>query len=115
MVFVPHCLDEHSKVGQCMRCGEDEKIGTLERVGLHVEIVAHQVQPGAGEILVVPDLLRTAAVSKELRQGLMVPVILVLEDHRHSLEIAAARRGVELCMERDQCGSSLRHPYASGV
>jgi len=57
---------------------------------LRIERVAHQVQPRAADLCVVPDLLPAAAIGDCGIQRLDIPEIRRVEDHRHSLEVAAA-------------------------
>src|SRR5947207_5925350 len=62
--------------------------------------------------LVVPYLLRPAAIGEQHSKRLMIPIIFALEDHRHGFEIAASWRSIQLFVECLQCRRSLRHRSA---
>ncbi|KVL15634.1 hypothetical protein WL14_21350 [Burkholderia cepacia] len=98
-VFVPRGLVEQCEMRAAVRGRYDEEIRMAIRPDLRVQRIAHQVQPRAAELGVVPYLLRAAAVAGQFGERRMIPLVGTFEDHRHRLEVAPPRRGREAARE----------------
>jgi hypothetical protein len=66
-----------------------------ERKDLGVHRIAHQVQPWARNVGVVPHLLSCAAIGDELVERFIVPEVGMREDHRNGLEVAPTGRALQ--------------------
>ncbi len=73
-----------------MRNRNSEEIRMLERPDLRIQRVAHQVQPGTSDLGIVPDLAGGRPVGEHFRQCFVVPLLWIVQDHRHGLEVATA-------------------------
>ena len=78
------CVAEAARNSLCPK----EKICAFDRI-------AHQVEPRTRKIGIVPHLLTRAAIGDDLPECFVIPEIGMLKDHRHSLEVAAARRATQ--------------------
>jgi hypothetical protein len=61
----------------------------FERPDLCIERVAHQAQPGTSNFDAVPRLLGHRPVGEHFGQCFVIPLLRVVQDHRHGLEITA--------------------------
>jgi hypothetical protein len=82
-------------VSRAVRGGDGKKILVSEGEDLRIDRIAHQVEPGTREIGVVPHLLARALVGDGLLERFAIPEIRTLENHRHSFEVASARRATQ--------------------
>ena len=62
----------------------------LEPPDLGVHRVAHHIQPGTVKVGVVPALLRAAGIVQHGVQRFGIPLVAMIQDHRHGLEVAPA-------------------------
>jgi hypothetical protein len=62
----------------------------FERPDLRIERIAHKTQPGPSDLAIVPGLPGRRPVGEHFGQCFVIPLLRVVQDHRHSLEIATA-------------------------
>jgi hypothetical protein len=62
-----------------------------KRKYLRIDRIAHEIQPGASNIRIVPDLFARTAIGDYFFQSSVVPEVRMIEDHRNCLEVPFAR------------------------
>ena len=89
-ILVPRRLIVEREKRRTMSHRHREEIRMFERPDLRIERIAHEVQPGACDVGIVPDLLGHRFVRENFRQSFVIPLLPAVQDHRHGLEIATA-------------------------
>ena len=95
-VLVPHGLIVERKMRRSVGGRHRKEVGMLEGPDLCIERIAHQIEPRARDLGVVPGLLGRRLVGQDLGQGLMIPLLAISKDHRDRLEVATPRRPGEM-------------------
>src|SRR5260221_12425946 len=81
------------KMRWAMGCRNTQEVGLLKSPDLRIQGIAHGVEPGTGQIRVVPGLFRSAFVCKHRVERSRIPYVRIVGNHRARREVAPPRHG----------------------